>query len=111
MPAINLRTSVTFQKQDELLKTLSNELSSLTGKPETYVMTSLETGVAMSFGGTLDPCCYVEVKSIGSLQPAKMSESLCQIISSEMGIPLNRIYIEFADIEAKFWGWNGSTFG
>ncbi|MDB9356503.1 phenylpyruvate tautomerase MIF-related protein, partial [Nodularia spumigena CS-587/03] len=28
-----------------------------------------------------------------------------------LGVPENRIYIEFADAQATMWGWNGATFG
>ncbi len=28
-----------------------------------------------------------------------------------LGIPKNRIYLEFAEAKGDLWGWNGSTFG
>ena len=111
MPSINLKTSLKLEEKNELLKAISSELSSLTGKPENYVMTSIDDGVAMTFSGTSDPCCYVEIKSIGSLNPSKMSEIFCQIISTQIGIPSERIYIEFSDVPANLWGWDGRTFG
>tara|TARA_B100000700_G_C14794806_1_gene737689 strand:- start:218 stop:553 length:336 start_codon:yes stop_codon:yes gene_type:complete len=111
MPAIHLKTSVSIENEEELLKSLSKELSSLTSKPESYVMSSIEESIPMTFGGSADPCCYLEVKSIGAIHPEKMSNAFCKIISSKTGIPISRIYIEFSDVEAKFWGWNGSTFG
>tara|TARA_B100001250_G_C19413932_1_gene620271 strand:+ start:234 stop:572 length:339 start_codon:yes stop_codon:yes gene_type:complete len=112
MPLINLRTSLNLDKKKEkLLKVLSAELSSLTGKPENYVMTSIDDGVQMTFAGSSEPCCYIEVKSIGALNPSKMSEAFCEIISAHTGIKENRIYIEFSDVPAKSWGWDGRTFG
>tara|TARA_Y100001970_G_C13819254_1_gene643985 strand:+ start:272 stop:607 length:336 start_codon:yes stop_codon:yes gene_type:complete len=111
MPAINLKTSVAFNEETDLLKELSRSLSVMTGKPESYVMTSIESDVMMTFGGSTEPCCYVEVKSIGALKPSEMSRDICKLISSKLQIPENRIYIEFADVQAKFWGWDGRTFG
>ena len=116
MPLIKVQTSAPAapQQVESLLKTLSASLAKHTGKPESYVMTALEPGVAMTFGGTTDPVCYVEVKSIGTMSPAQtkaMSQDFCQTISDAIAVPTNRIYIEFADAKGAMWGWNGSTFG
>ncbi len=112
MPLITIRTSSNENKGiDELLKAISLKMAQLTGKPERYVMTSIQTNVPMIFGGQKDNSCYVEVKSIGSLNPTKMSSELCNIINEILGIEKDRIYINFEDIQAKNWGYNGSTFG
>ena len=112
MPLIKVQTSLNdFNKSEELLESLSSKLSNLTGKPEQYVMTILETNSKMTFGGNSDPSCYVEVKSIGALNQSLMSESFCEIISSFTTIPSDRIYIEFEDVKASNWGFNRKTFG
>ncbi|MGQ9871426.1 phenylpyruvate tautomerase MIF-related protein [Leptodesmis sp.] len=116
MPLIKVQTSVAKPEPSQvesLLKTLSARLAKHTGKPESYVMTAFEAGVPMTFGGTLDPVCYVEVKSVGSMSPAQtkaMSQDFCQTINQAIAVPENRIYIEFADAKGSMWGWNGSTF-
>jgi phenylpyruvate tautomerase PptA (4-oxalocrotonate tautomerase family) len=97
-----------------LLKILSAKLAQHLGKPESYVMTAFESNVAMTFAGTVEPVGYVEVKSIGSMSPAQtkaMSQDFCQVINEKLGVPANRIYIEFADAKGAMWGWNSSTFG
>jgi phenylpyruvate tautomerase PptA (4-oxalocrotonate tautomerase family) len=117
MPLIKVQTSVEApekSKVDGLLKDLSGSLAKHVGKPESYVMTAFESGVAMTFGGTFEPVCYIEVKSIGSMSSAQtkaMSQDFCQQINQALGVPINRIYIEFADAKGAMWGWNGSTFG
>jgi len=116
MPLIKVQTSVSPDPSqvESLLQQLSASLAKHTGKPEAYVMTALEPGVAMTFGGTLDPVCYVEVKNIGSMSPSQtkaMSQDFCQQISQAIAVPANRTYIEFADAKGAMWGWNGSTFG
>tara|TARA_Y100001978_G_C23466907_1_gene325078 strand:- start:434 stop:652 length:219 start_codon:yes stop_codon:yes gene_type:complete len=65
----------------------------------------------MTFAGSDEPCCFMKVKSIGSLNPSSMSRSLCELIAAKTNINKNRIYIEFIDVEATNWGYNGSTFG
>ena len=112
MPLINVKvSSPDITNADELLKDLSTELSNLTGKPEKYVMCVLQTDVPMSFGGSKGPSCFVEIKSIGALRPLEMSKSFCQLIESNTGIPINRIYIHFEDVSPSKWGFNGQTFG
>ena len=112
MPLINVRTSLPALKDGSaLLQELSSELANQTGKPEAYVMTLLETGVPMTFAGSHEPCAYVEVKSIGTLRPPAMTAAFCELIQARTGIPANRVYIGFEDVQASCWGWNGSTFG
>jgi phenylpyruvate tautomerase len=116
MPFIHVKTSVTAPEKatvDNLLKTLSANLAQQLGKPESYVMTAFEPNLAMTFGGTFEAVCFIEVKNIGTMSPSQtkaMSQDFCQQINQVLGIPSNRIYIEFADAQRHLWGWNGSTF-
>ncbi len=112
MPLISLKTSLNeIQEEDALLKELSSKLSSLTNKPEKYVMTILEKNLPMTFSGSNEPCCFVEIKSIGSIKAKVMSEVISNVISKKISIPLDRIYINFEDIDPNNWGFNGGTFG
>ncbi|WP_013322579.1 phenylpyruvate tautomerase MIF-related protein [Gloeothece verrucosa] len=117
MPLIKIQSSVAAPDETvvkELLKTLSSKLAKHFGKPESYVMTAFEPGVKMTFGGTFEPVCYVEIKNIGKMKPEQtkaMSQDFSQEIESTLGVPANRTYIEFADAVGALWGWNGSTFG
>jgi phenylpyruvate tautomerase PptA (4-oxalocrotonate tautomerase family) len=117
MPLIKVQTSVSAPEKsavEGLLKSLSAKLAKHLGKPESYVMTAFEPGVAMTFAGTTEPVCYVEIKSIGSMSAAQtkaMSLDFCQQIKEALGVAPNRVYIEFADAKGSMWGWNGSTFG
>ncbi|MBL1174681.1 phenylpyruvate tautomerase MIF-related protein [Pantanalinema sp. GBBB05] len=117
MPLIKVQTSIAQPEPTQvetLLKNLSASLAKHTGKPESYVMTAFEPGISMTFAGTFDPVCYVEVKSVGSMSPTQtkaMSQDFCQQIHTTIAVPTNRIYIEFADAKGAMWGWNGSTFG
>tara|TARA_Y100001968_G_scaffold274847_1_gene268286 strand:- start:12 stop:353 length:342 start_codon:yes stop_codon:yes gene_type:complete len=113
MPLIQIYTSTksVVVNEDLLQKDISKIVADITGKPENYVMTIIQIDTKMTFAGSDEPCCFINVKSIGSLKPSLMSESLCRLISSKTNIDLNRIYIEFSDIKASHWGFNGSTFG
>lgn len=114
MPYLLLRTNqqCTEQSKQQLLSRLSTVTAEALGKPERYVMVSLEDDRDMRFAGDDTPCAYLELKSIGlpEAQTAGLSATLCQLVNSELGIPLERIYIEFADAARHMWGWNGATF-
>ncbi|MBF2007736.1 phenylpyruvate tautomerase MIF-related protein [Chlorogloeopsis sp. ULAP01] len=117
MPLIKVQTSVSTPEKTEveaMLKGLSAKLAKHTGKPESYVMTTFEGEVPMTFAGTTDPVCYIEIKSVGTMKPDQtqaMSQDFCQEVNQKLGVPKNRIYIEFADAKGFMWGWNGTTFG
>ncbi|MFH7025700.1 MAG: phenylpyruvate tautomerase MIF-related protein [Heteroscytonema crispum UTEX LB 1556] len=117
MPLIKVQTSVSAPdraKVEAMLKRLSAKLAKHTSKPESYVMTAFEPAINMTFAGTTDPVCYIEIKSVGAMKPEQtkaMSQDFCQEISQALGIPTNRIYIEFADAKGAMWGWNSTTFG
>lgn len=116
MPLIKVQSSVSLTDSsvvEDLLTSLSSKVAKHFGKPESYVMTAFEPDVKMTFGGTFEPVCYVEVKNIGKMTPEQtkaMSQDFCQEIKSKLGVPVNRIYIEFANAERPMWGWNGGTF-
>ncbi|MGK7936229.1 MAG: phenylpyruvate tautomerase MIF-related protein [Xenococcaceae cyanobacterium] len=117
MPLIQVKSSIAKPEKaavESLLKNLSANLAKHLGKPESYVMTAFESDVPMTFAGTFEPVCYVEIKSVGSMnssQTKAMSKDFCQQISEKLGVPTNRIYIEFNDAQGYLWGWNNSTFG
>jgi phenylpyruvate tautomerase PptA (4-oxalocrotonate tautomerase family) len=116
MPLIKVQTSISkpeSKQVDSLLKTLSAKLAKHLGKPESYVMTAFEGEIPMTFAGTTDPVCYIEVKSIGNMTAAQtkaMSQDFCTIVENELGVAAKRTYIEFANAQGSLWGWNGGTF-
>ena len=117
MPFIKVQSSIATPEKtavENLLKNLSSKLAQHLGKPESYVMTAFEADIPMTFAGTTEPVCYMEIKSIGTMsssQTKAMSQDFCQQISEKLNIPTKRIYIEFADAKGHMWGWNESTFG
>ena len=112
MPFIQINTSSKSVVDNDLLqKEISKMVADLTGKPESYVMTMIQSNVQMSFAGSDEPCCFIRLKSIGSLKPSSMSKSLCEFIASKTNIKANRVYIEFVDVKPSNWGFNRSTFG
>ena len=115
MPFLKLSTNVTIgqSQSEQLLGDLSQLLAKETGKPERYVMLELAGGKAMVFGGSNQPLAYLECKSIGlsATQAKALSASISRLLTGTLPLTAERIYIEFSNCPADFWGWNGSTFG
>jgi hypothetical protein len=116
MPLLMIRTnaSVADDKVQGLLTECSGKLAALTGKPEAYVMTSLQRVTGMTMGGKAGPACFVEVRGVGKMsgqQTGAMSKVFCELLSAALGVESRRIYLNFTGVEGAMWGWDGSTFG
>jgi len=116
MPLLQIHTSSQIAGQGGavgLLKTLSAALAKELGKPESYVMVSFESDATIVFGGTTEPACFAAVKNIGAFTPAqteRLSALLCTRLSEALGVPPNRIYIEFVNAQGYLWGHDSGTF-
>ena len=110
MPYINVSTSAKIEDKKKLLEEISILVSSLTNKSKRFVMAKLDDNCEMYFDDE-SLCCYLEIKSIGSLNPSEMAKPICNFIYEKIGIPLDKIYISFEDVPATMWAWNGKTFG
>ena len=115
MPLLKLQTSVPLSDEqcNDLLPKLSKLLVEGIGKPEQYVMVTVETAPIL-MAGKAGPAALAEVRSIGGLNSrfnSQLSQKLCTVLEQALGIPAGRVYINFANIAADHWGWNGNTFG
>ena len=110
MPYINISTSAIVDNKKKLLEEISILISSLTNKSKRFVMAKLNDNCEMYFDNQ-SPSCFLEIKSIGSLNPSEMAKPISDFIYEKMGIPLDKIYISFEDVPASLWSWNGRTFG
>ena len=110
MPFINVSTSVKVNDKVKFLEEISIFISSLTNKSRRFVMTKIDDNCHMYFNDET-PSCFLEIKSIGSLNPSEMAKPISDFIYQKIGIPIDRIYISFEDVPASLWAWNGRTFG
>ncbi len=117
MPLIQLETSCDLSgtgKKEAMVKTLSHLAAEGIGKPERYVMATVQDNVAMTMGGQSDPCALVTVKSIGGLSKTvnqKLAAQIGEMLEKELAIAPDRVYLTFAEFAPTHWGWNGGTFG
>ena len=110
MPYINVSTTAKIEDKKKLLEEISILVSSLTNKSKRFVIAKLDDNSEMYFEDQ-SPCCFLEIKSIGSLNPKEMANPISIFLSEKIGIPIDKIYISFEDVPASMWAWNGRTFG
>ena len=113
MPLLKIQTNVILDAEagKTLVADASRAVAAMLGKPERYVLVSLESAATMAFGGDSSPLAYLEMKSIGLPQgrTAEFSKALCKLMSTALGVSADRVYIEVADAQGSMGGWTGGT--
>ena len=114
MPLIRLTTSATAPAEtlQAVLASLSKIAADTIGKPEQYVMAAGASG-PMLMSGKSGPAALVEVRSIGGLRPSvnqQLSRKVCALLEQSLGIPSERVFLNFTDVPPTSWGWRGETF-
>ncbi len=114
MPYFSIETNESLSDLDQkkLSKEASTFVTQLLGKPESYVMTAVKSIAAMSFAGSDEPSAFIEVKSIGlpTGQCSDMAGKICTFMHDRLGIPADRIFIDFKDLKREMFAFNGNTF-
>jgi phenylpyruvate tautomerase len=115
MPLLKLETTVALpdEKKKALLASLSKIVAGTIGKPEQYVMVVVSpTAILMS--GNPGEAAFVDIRSIGGLGGdvnRQLAQKIGKLLGESLGVPPDRIYLNFTDVAAANWGWNGDTFG
>ena len=110
MPYISISISEKVDNKKKLLEKITTLISSLTNKSKKFVMAKIDDNSEMFFEDE-SPCCFLEIKSIGALNPSEMAKPISNFVHHNIGIPIDKIYISFEDVPASMWAWNGRTFG
>lgn len=111
MPYLNIVTNQSITDEAALLKTASQTVSKAAGKPESYVMIALEAKSSMSMAGSDAPAAFLDYRALGlPADRSAFSDALCSLITEQLGIAGDRIYISMTDSERQNWGWNHGTF-
>jgi hypothetical protein len=113
MPFIDSKVTVSLtDDKKEQIKARFGQAVSLLNKTETYLMVGFDDNYSLYMGGKkLDKGAYVSVSLFGSASSdayEKMTGEICKILSEELDIPGNAVYVTYHGI--KDWGWNGSNF-
>ena len=94
MPYINVSTSAKVNEKDKLIEEISILISSLTKKSRRFVMAKIDDNCQIYFDDER-PSCFLEIKSIGSINPSEMAKPISDFVYEKLGIPIDRVYISF----------------
>lgn len=114
MPFIGSKVSVKISKEkEEVIKTkLGKAIELIPGKSETFLMIGFEDEYSLYFAGEkLEKGAFIEVKIFGKANKNdydKLTQAICNIYEEELGIPQNKIYVKYEEVNN--WGWNGRNF-
>ena len=113
MPYIETKTSASItDKQVKSMKIRMGEaISIIPGKSESWLMLDFEDNCHLYFKGTDQPSAFLEVKIYGKANADvynKLTAKLTEIVSSELNIPTDRIYVKYEEV--SFWVFNGHNF-
>ncbi len=114
MPCIQTKVSVkmTDQQEKTIKEQLGKAISLIPGKSESWLMLTFEDDCHIYFQGDgKQPAAFVEVKIYGKANGDaydQMTAAITQILSNELQIAPNRIYVKYE--ETAHWGWNGNNF-
>ena len=108
-----IKTSTNVKIEEEKLNTIKSKMGQairLMGKTEDWLMLEFNDDVKMYFKGNSDnPIAFLDVRVLGSVNNSnEMTHELTNIISNELGISPNNIYITYQGYSD--WGYNGSNF-
>jgi phenylpyruvate tautomerase len=119
MPLIRIETNqaLSAAQGQDLCTKASRIVAEVMSKPEKYVQVVLHAApadaVVVLHGGAPGPGALVDVRGIGGFSPkvnGALSKQICGLLAG-FGIDGSRVYLNFTDVAAAFWGHNGSTFG
>lgn len=113
MPFID--SKISFKISEEKKETIKTRLGKSVGilhKPESFLMVGFEDNYDLYMGGKkLEKGAYVSVSLFGNAASddyAKMTARICEILSDELDIPGDAVYVTYHGVND--WGWNGSNF-
>ncbi len=114
MPYIELKTteSVSEEKEKALKAAFGKAIECFPGKTESWLMVNIVPEQKMYFKGNNDAgCAMVSVDLLGQVSSSaseKMTAKLCCVLSSELGLSPDRVYVKYSGFAD--WGWNNGNF-
>ena len=113
MPFIDSKITLPVpQEKRDVLKAELGKAVSVLGKPESFLMIGFEDNYDLYFAGEkMEVGAYVAVSLYGSAPSraySAMTSKICELFNNELGIPSNKIYVTYHEINN--WGFNGNNF-
>ncbi len=112
MPLLEITSNTVIDSSLDIAEKASKLTADLLGKPESYVMVTIQDNQSLLFAGSNEAAAHIKLKSLDLPEDktTEYSSSLCSFINTQLNIESSRIYIEFTNPERHLWGWNNGTF-
>lgn len=114
MPYIDTVTTVNITPEQEahLTREFGKAIELISGKSEEWLMLNFNGASRMAFRGvSTSDIAMIDVYLFGKAKDYeydKLTEKLCETVSSILNVPRNRIYVKYTEQER--WGYNGINF-
>lgn len=113
MPYLSITTNaaLTTEAETALADAASKIVAAGLGKPEAYVMISVQSKSTVRFAGSEEPAAFLDIKSIGL--PANLndlSRALTDTVTRHANVSARRVFIAFTDVSASRFALGGVTF-
>ncbi|CAL8329212.1 unnamed protein product [Merluccius merluccius] len=114
MPFVVLDTNISAEALPaDFLKKLCSCVATSLGKPEDRMNVVVKPGSPMLMAGSSSPCVMLSVSAIGVTDTAEKnrehSANICQFLTKELALPVDRIVISFYALEPHQVGKKGTV--
>lgn len=113
MPYLSITTNAVLSPEAEAawVADASKALAAELGKPEAYVMVSLQKAGTLRFAGSDEPAAFLDLKSIGLPRSLNgVAQALTDLAARHGDVAARRVYLACADVAAAHWAHGGATF-
>ncbi|GKU02470.1 macrophage migration inhibitory factor [Fusarium langsethiae] len=108
-----IKTNVIIEDEFTFITELSEYLSIRYNLPASCIVTTLQHGICIQFGGSCDPSYTIKIEALDrDMQPAanKCNIALFQRhMEQALGIPASRGHLRFVPVAEDCAGWKGNT--
>ena len=117
MPFVNymLSARVTEETAVHVKEQTAELIEQHTGKDEQWLFVRCAGEQLLYFKGSrVQNGGVVEIKLVGNLKPASKREivqGITGILTKELGVQADSMYVIFTEVKGEDWGWNNDTFG
>eukprot|EP01028_Stygiella_incarcerata_P011810 TRINITY_DN689_c0_g1_i1.p1 TRINITY_DN689_c0_g1~~TRINITY_DN689_c0_g1_i1.p1 ORF type:complete len:116 (+),score=22.26 TRINITY_DN689_c0_g1_i1:149-496(+) len=112
MPLVRVLTNIEVDDKRSVCDEIIIQVAGTIGKLPERVMVCIMDRVSITFGGSDSPSASVSVLSLGGLSQevnGKVTNVLNTILLERLGIPMDRVYVEFDDHARDMMSFNGRT--
>ncbi|KAM0349344.1 hypothetical protein ACHAPU_003753 [Fusarium lateritium] len=110
---VEIKTNVIIEEEFIFITELSEFISLRYNRPASCIVTTLQHGVCMQFGGSSDPSYTIKIEALERDTQTAMNNrniALLQVhMKQALDIPASRGYVRFVPVAEDCAGWKGNT--